>query len=207
MKVIQLIHQLNNTELGKTGMADCYINVTKDIDIADMFAVPSSFMMIHASTGKRYDTFRYEVGSEQRVYGFGPLYRAVKANAGDLVVVELRERLYVDIIKYENVLVFYKKAQKFDWQVLNENRLHLIGKDGIPIMYNDEERIFKIEFTEALKKRADARVATNYYKIYIDDKDISPHFWGKSYLKLVVNGDYGFLLETNKDKKIILDWD
>ena len=56
MKIVQLIKKLNNTELGKTGTHETYIQVPQDLEISDIFPEYEDVKnFVYKKTGKISD--------------------------------------------------------------------------------------------------------------------------------------------------------
>ena len=91
MKVIQLVKQLNNTELGKGGTHDTYVLIPNELDISDIFQqINQPIEFIDAITKEKV-TVRNTVGREKRIVGLGQYYRSKDLSAGDEIVFERRE--------------------------------------------------------------------------------------------------------------------
>lgn len=213
MRRIQFIHQLNNTELGKTGMADCYLSIDKALSLNFLFSDNKNdgtayhFSMVFRFNNKEYNTFRYEHGTEQRIYGFGKLFRAVNAQAGDLVVIDnVDGKLFVDIKQYDNVIIFYKKGSNGSIQVLNSDRLNLILNKEIDTFIDNRLCKFRLEFKGRWKKRRDATEETDFYSIYINGIDYINQYPKDSYFRLVIGDGVSVFMPSNKDKIIKVDF-
>ena len=90
MKVVQLIKQLNNTELGKGGTHDTYVLIPNELDIADIFEQPNTvYEFVNPETNEKVSV-RNTVGREKRIVGLGQYYRDHDLSAGDSVVFEKR---------------------------------------------------------------------------------------------------------------------
>ena len=213
MKRVQFIHQLNNTELGKTGMADCYLSIERALSLYPLISnikddgTPYHFSMFFRFNNKEYNTFRYECNTEQRIYGFGKLFRAVNAQAGDLVVIDnVDGKLFVDIKKYDNVIVFFKQGAKGSVQVLNTDRLNYLLDKEIDTFIDNRLCKFKLVFKGRKKKRSDAKTETDFYTIFINGIDFITQYPRDTYYRLIMGDGANVFLPSNKDKLIIVDF-
>jgi len=206
MKRLQLIHQLNNTELGKTGMADNYLNITKDLSLKGVIAEKTPFTMTYAKNGKAYGNFRYEVGAEQRIYGFGKFFREEGLNAGDLIIIDFYATGFVlNAIKYDNLVILLKQGKDGLIQVLNPERMNAFGLDKpFNLMYNGNLGTADLSFVVRKKKRADARVATDFYSLEFNSANLDSTLPGDRYYKLYKAPGFFLFSQTNKDKLITI---
>ena len=88
MEVVQVIKKLNNTELGKGGTHESYIQVPQELEISDIF--PEANMVknfIYKQTKDIYN-IRLTDSREKRIVGLGDFYRNNDVCAGDEVVLE-----------------------------------------------------------------------------------------------------------------------
>jgi len=208
MKRLQLIHQLNNTELGKTGMADNYLNVTKDLSLKGVIAEKTPFKMTCAKNGKSYGNFRYEVAAEQRIYGFGKFFREEGLNAGDLVIIDFFATGFVlNAIKYDNLVILLKQGNNGLIQVLNPDRMKSFGLDKpFRLMYNGCYGTADLSFVERKKKRANARIATDFYSLGFNGVNLDSKLQGDRYYKLYKTPGFFLFSQTNKDKLITITY-
>ena len=90
MKSIQLIKQVNNTELGKGGTHETYILIPQDLDVSDLFLeTDKEYAFTDKDSGKVY-VIRLTSAREKRIVGMGPYYTANNVVAGDQVLLEKR---------------------------------------------------------------------------------------------------------------------
>lgn len=204
----QLIHQLNNTELGKTGMADCYINVTKNLDLSTLLAVKRKFSMQYAKNSKNYNTFRYEVGSEQRIYGFGQFFRDEKLNAGDLIIIDFFPTGFIlNAVKHDNLVMLLKQGNSGLLQILNPERITPLGMgSSFTMIYNGSYGTASLDFNSSRKKRADAKSATDFYTMSFQGARIDDTLPGDRYYKLYKAPSFVIFSQTNKDKLITITY-
>ena len=177
MKIIQLMKQLNNTELGKGGTHDTYVLVPNEMDISSIFELPDEVYEFSDPNSGEVVQVRNTVGREKRIVGLGQYYRNQHLSAGDSVVFEKRmdgtnSLLSIHTIKLTGSIVFQKIKNGFE--ILTPDRLQPARNWGI----NLKEK-FEIVFSESIKKRNDSPVTTDIYKIVIGGKDIAGDFASK----------------------------
>lgn len=179
MKSIQLIKQLNNTELGKSGTHDCYILVPQTVDVSDIFPeIDTAYQFVDRETGKTFP-IRHTVGREKRIVGFGPYYSSKQLCAGDKIVVEYRsinnqEIRMLDYARKLNTIVVQKDPVGFE--LLTPDRLALVNEN---IKVNDET--LSVDFLLSKKKRQDSPTETDYYDIKVGDRSIKTDYATKEY--------------------------
>ena len=71
MKIVQLIKQLNNTELGKGGTHDTYVLVPNELDITPIFEQPDVVYEFTDPLSSEKVKVRNTVGREKRIVGLG----------------------------------------------------------------------------------------------------------------------------------------
>lgn len=177
MKIVQLIKQLNNTELGKGGTHDTYVLVPNELDISSIFEKPDVVYEFSDPFSGEVVKVRNTTGREKRIVGLGQYYRNQDLSAGDSVVFEKRtdgniNKFFIHTIKLKHAIVFQKIKDGFE--ILTPDRLNLAKSWGETL-----EMKFEITFSEAIKKRNDSPVKTSIYKITIDGKSISDIFSAK----------------------------
>lgn len=197
MKIIQMMKQLNNTELGKGGTHDTYVLVPNELNISQIFDQPDhNYEFIDISSGDRIRA-RNTIGREKRIVGLGQYYRNQNLSAGDSIVFEKRIdgtniRYRIWTIKLQKAIVFQKMKNGFE--ILTPDRLNAAQKWGELLTEQ-----LNISFLEAIKKRNDSPDTTDIYKITIAGKSIGDSFSAKengiiemSGEKVVVRRFYGW---------------
>ena len=196
----QFIHQLNNTELGRTATRDSYVYVCRE-------SVP---LLTFLDEGSRYE-FRYRrdlsmsgelfythtSNGEYRVSGCKRFFDAGAVNAGDCVVLERCENVFlVDFVKREDMVVFNKLKDR--WQCRNEDRLAgIVGKDLLTF----KDKTFgnlKITFLGEVMKRTQT---VNTYSLSFDGENLQN---GEVYNLFTVAGGY-CLSPAFKDKVVRIE--
>lgn len=178
MKIVQLVKQLNNTELGKGGTHDTYVLIPNELDVTDIFYEPNKPIEFWDERNLLTVTVRNTVGREKRLVGLGQYYRLRDLSIGDEIVFEARTirdeteyRVYTK--KRENIFVVQKAKLGFDIQT--RERMGLIEE-----WINDG--LISMEFLESGRKRNDSPEETEFYDIKIDGNSLLNNYSGKEYV-------------------------
>ena len=128
MKIVQLMKQLNNTELGKGGTHDTYVLVPNELDITPIFEKPDVVYEFLDPISKEVVKVRNTVGREKRIVGLGQYYRNHDLSAGDSIVFEKKTTgtdisLFIHTIRLTSSIVFQKTKNGFE--ILTPDRLRL----------------------------------------------------------------------------------
>lgn len=190
MRVIQIIKKLNNTELGKSGTHEFYVQVPQDLVIDDFFPdidVIKNF--VYKKTGKVYH-IRCTVGREKRIVGLGDFYRDNNVCAGDEVVLEKHidenedAAYYIDLNKRSDILMIQRCKEGFE--LLNAERKHLVT-NTVQVYVDGELKPITVEFIGAEKKREDSPSTTDIYDVKLDGYSIVKDYGGKEMVEIQVD--------------------
>lgn len=206
MKSIQLIKQLNNTELGKGGTHETYILIPQDLDVSDLFEeINKEYTYKDKRTGKSY-TIRLTSAREKRIVGMGPYYTANNVVAGDQVLLEKRVfengkiDYFIEFNRTENT-VYFQKVKNF-FELLNtEVTLELNGRT----LFDPEGRSIKIEYHGEIQKRKDSPSMTKVYNISIDGNNIQNNYYDRDMIGIYISNDNAKLMSTQAWKKYIVE--
>ncbi len=177
MRIVQLMKQLNNTELGKGGTHDTYVLVPNELDITSIFEHPDvPYNFLDPITGKMVEV-RNTIGREKRIVGLGQYYRNHNLSAGDSVVFEKKvdgthTTLSIYTIKLTSSIVFQKIKDGFE--ILTPDRIQMAQDWGSQIADK-----FEILYSESIKKRNDSPITTDIYKIRVGGIEIANDFAAK----------------------------
>jgi hypothetical protein len=197
VKVIQLVKQLNNTELGKGRTHDTYVLIPNELDITDIFTKPNDPIEFHDVESMEKVVVRNTVGREKRIVGLGQYYRSRDLSAGDEIIFERRisdskSEYRVTAVKHQKIIVFQKAKSGFE--ILTPERLNMAKLWG---EQSDDE--FCIDFLCSAKKRNDSPDTTEYYDISINGKSLLDSYSGKDIgiisleeNKVKINSSYGW---------------
>lgn len=186
MKVIQILKKLNNTELGKSGTHEFYVQVPQNLDISDLFPdVDVIKDFIYKKTGKVYH-IRCTIGREKRIVGLGDFYRDNDVCAGDEVVLERHivdeeSSYYIDLNKRQDILMIQRCKKGFE--LLNAERKNLITSSTQVYVDGDFKDII-IEFMSSEKKRDDSPITTDIYDVKVDGFSIVKDYSGKEMVEI-----------------------
>ncbi len=177
-EIKQIIKQLNNTELGKSGMNDTYVLMPAELDISGVFDVADrSVPFVDKASHKKYSNIRLTAGQEHRICGLGDYYRDKGLSAGDEILFEKRllgdrTEFFLDVRKLTNTIVLMKDTNGYE--VLTPEKLSLFEKGTVLESVTKEP--LSIVFSQKAKKRKDSKEMTDYYRILLDGKDYQSHF-------------------------------
>ena len=206
MKCIQLIKQVNNTELGKGGTHETYILVPQEVDVSDLFeTIGQTYSFTDKHSHKEYK-IRLTSAREKRIVGLGQFYRDNDLQAGDKVLVE-RILLPDGTSKYalsfrrSSSAVYFQKVKDY-FEVLTPERLGSV----LDVELNDETgSVLKVIYHGEIKKRADSPSTTKVYNILLEDTEIRKNYQGSDIVGLRVNNGQVKLVGFNPWEKYITE--
>lgn len=210
MKIIQIIKKLNNTELGKSGTHEFYVQVPQDLIIDDFFPEVNVIKgFIYKKTGKVY-YIRCTIGREKRIVGLGDFYRDNDVCAGDEVVLERYidengdDSYYIDLNKRSDILMIQRCKKGFE--LLNAERKNLITST-IQVYQAGKLKPIEVDFIGALKKREDSPTTTDIYDVKVDGYSIVKDYGGKEMVEIQVDkaNDTAFVNRICAWKKYIFE--
>lgn len=185
MKSIQLIKQVNNTELGKGGTHETYILVPQDLDISDLFEeVGKEYSFKDKNSDKKY-TIRLTWGREKRIVGLGPYYRDYNVLAGDRVLIEKKiqsngeSNYYISLQRSIDTAYFQKVKNHFE-ALDYDKASEFIGKQFL----NNDEAIVKIEYYGEIQKRKDSPIMTKVYDVIVGNENIQGNYQDRDMIGL-----------------------
>lgn len=197
MRVVQVIKKLNNTELGKSGTHEFYVQVPQNLEISDLFPETDIIQnFIYKKTGKIYH-IRCTIGREKRIVGLGDFYRDNDVCAGDEVVLERHisedeSTYFIDLNKRKDILMLQRCRKGFE--LLNAERKNLITHD-VTVYSNGKWGDIRLEFLGSEKKRDDSPTATDIYDLRVDGISVVNNFSGKEMVEVQV--------DTNNEKAYV----
>lgn len=177
MKIVQLVKQLNNTELGKGGTHDTYVLIPNELDITDIFTKANEPIEFRDADNMEAVVARNTIGREKRIVGLGQYYRSRDLSAGDEIVFERRSdnekfEYKVRVVKHLEILVFQKAKSGFE--ILTPERLNMAKSWSA-----QSEDELSIDFICSAKKRNDSPDTTDFYDISINGKSLLESYSGK----------------------------
>ena len=198
MKTLQFIKFLNNTELGKSGINDTYVLVSKNVKGIENLFDPANRkpVLINLKNGGIVNTVHITNAVEFRINGLGEFYRANDANAGDEIIFERRDNLfYINLQTKINTIVFQKNSKGFE--ILNIDRLKSSLYDNVN--YNGNSGMLVIDFKESGKKRSDSPTNTDFYTLRFNNTDLLNNIKNNEYFELTISN-------KNAELKKVLVW-
>lgn len=197
MRVRQLIKVLNNTELGKGRTHECYVLVSKKVEIiGDLFdEIHRNPEFINLVNSEKINSIHITEDREFRINGLGDFYRDNNVEAGDEIIFKRCDnngnvRFYVNIKKKLNSIFFQRNSKGFE--ILNFERMEQVMVNNTYetiASYNNSSGQLKIKFKEAAKKRQDSPEVTNFYSILFNERDILEDFKRNEYLELELSNE------------------
>ena len=204
MKVVVFEKKLNNAELGKGNVHDCYIREDSDFNFNDLKFVPSEYMNFWCpKNSKLYTGIHYEKFShENRIAGLGDFFRDFSVTAADSVIITARISdtkcdYSIDVRKKENVIVI--SNSKNGLEILNIEKLNLLNKNTL---YNGE--VIELKFLLRAKKRLDAPALTDFYTLTVNEVPFDLSKMGKMF-EIKVENNQAFITERKSWKKSSFD--
>lgn len=205
MVIRQYVHQLNNSELGRTGTNETYVSFPRAlvprIDFISEGTVKTTFKrnrVLYELKFKRYDN------GEFRLTGLGELYRVANVDAGDLVILEKSENLfYIDFIHRKNLIVFGSQGQD-RFECRNEDRLAPVIGKKMTCFVNGKSSIAEITSKGSVRPRRDSPREVNLFEIQVDGAIVSGRK-NQAYNLFDIQGSF-FLVESLSDSVRKLTW-
>lgn len=169
MTVQQYIHQLNNSELGRTGVHESYVSVPRGIVPKLNFVVAGNISAKYKHNGAAYNLkFKKYDNGEFRLTGLGELYRISSVNAGDLIILEDVDGSFgIDFVYRNNLIVFGVQGQ-YRFECRNEDRLTSFLDVDIPCCRDGEMAVLRIIPRGSVKPRSDSPRVVNVYELQVN---------------------------------------
>lgn len=206
MKSIQLIKQVNNTELGKGRTHETYILIPRDLNVSDIFEEDNvKYSFIDKASFKEYK-IRLTLGREKRIVGLGPFYSDKKLTAGDKVVLEKRilkdgrKNYYISLQKASNT-VFFQKVRSYFEAMTTENTKYVLDKD----FSNDNNASIKVEYYGEIQKRTDSPTKTKVYNIFAGGDNIQSNYQERDMIGLQYSDNQIKLTKTRAWEKYVIE--
>ena len=206
MKSIQLIKQVNNTELGKGGTHETYILIPQDLNVSDLFEENNvKYNFIDKDSLKEYK-IRLTSGREKRIVGLGPFYSDKNLFAGDKVLLEKRvfengeTQYYISLQRAVNT-VFFQKVRSYFEAMTTENVTDVLDKDFL----SDAGVSIKVEYYGEIQKRTDSPTKTKVYNIFVGDNNIQSDYQDRDMIGLQYSDKRIKLIESKPWEKYVVE--
>lgn len=173
MIVQQFVHQLNNSELGRTGVHESYVSVPRGLVPDLKFVTEGKINATFKRTGSSYSLkFKKYDNGEFRLTGLGELYRESGASAGDLIILEdAGGTFWVDFV-YRKRLVVFGAQGKGRFECRNEERLAPFLNVSIPCHMDGALVDLKIIQKGTIQPRSDSARTVNVFELNADGRPI-----------------------------------
>lgn len=206
MKSIQLIKQVNNTELGKGGTHETYILIPQDLNVSDLFEENNvKYSFIDKDSLKEYK-IRLTSGREKRIVGLGPFYSDKNLSAGDKVLLEKRvfengePQYYISLQRAANT-VFFQKVRSYFEAMTTENVVDVLDKDFL----SDDGVSIKVEYYGEIQKRTDSPIKTKVYNIFVGDNNVQSDYQDRDMIGLQYLDKRIKLVESKPWEKYVVE--
>ena len=206
MKSIQLIKQVNNTELGKGGTHETYILIPQDLNVSDLFEENNvKYSFIDKDSLKEYK-IRLTSGREKRIVGLGPFYSDKNLSAGDKVLLEKRvfengeAQYYISLQRAANT-VFFQKVRSYFEAMTTENVTDVLDKDFLC----DDGTSIRVEYYGEIQKRTDSPTKTKVYNIFVGDNNIQSNYQDRDMIGLQYSDKRIKLIESKPWEKYVVE--
>lgn len=206
MKSIQLIKQVNNTELGKGGTHETYILIPQDLNVSDLFEENNvKYSFVDKDSLKEYK-IRLTSGREKRIVGLGPFYSDKNLSAGDKVLLEKRilqdgrRNYYISLQRSSNT-VFFQKVRSYFEAMTTENVNAVLDKD----FSSDDNVSVKVEYYGEIQKRTDSPTKTKVYNILVGGNNIQSNYQDRDMIGLQYSDNKIKLIETKPWEKYVVE--
>lgn len=173
MQLRQYIHQLNNSELGKTGTHETYVSVPRGMAGKLEFIPGGAFQVKYKQNSCFYTlSFKKCKNGELRLTGLGEIYRLSGANAGDLFLFNVTDNCFeVDFVHRTNLIVFGAQGDMFECR--NEDRISTILDRELQCYFGGMKTSISIMFNKKMKPRSDSKREVNVYEIRVNGSRFS----------------------------------
>lgn len=206
MKSIQVIKQVNNTELGKSGTHETYILIPQELNVSDLFEETDKEYVFRDKSSEKGYNIRLTIGREKRIVGMGPYYRENNVMAGDQIFLEKRTfdngsvQHFITFKRAEST-VYFQKVRGFFEVLTTENISEIIDKQ---FMTSDGKTV-KVEYHGEVQKRKDSPVKTKVYNITIGETNIQANYQDRDMVGIQVCGDNVKIIGAQPWKKYVVE--
>lgn len=206
MKSIQVIKQVNNTELGKSGTHETYILIPQELNVSDLFEETDKEYVFRDKSSEKGYNIRLTIGREKRIVGMGPYYRENNVMAGDQIFLEKRTfdngsvQHFITFKRAEST-VYFQKVRGFFEVLTTENISEIIDKQFM----TSGGKTVKVEYHGEVQKRKDSPVKTKVYNITIGETNIQANYQDRDMVGIQVCGDNVKIIGAQPWKKYVVE--
>lgn len=189
VRIEQFIKKVNNTELGKTGTHETYVQVPNDVEISGIFPTPEEVILFKDKLSHKHYGIRLTIGREHRICGMGEYYRDNALSAGDEVLFEKRDNgqaceYYIVSRKLSNTILLRKGSNGYE--VLTPEHLSLLSDNTVEFVSGKK---LEIVFFQSTKRRSDSQDTTDYYRILLDGSETELDYSSKDLIELEIHNE------------------
>lgn len=202
----QYLHRPNATELGQGNTNECYMLISTEIDISDIFPVGVEISVQDTQSGKVYKLKAAKI-REFRVNQFGDLYRDYDVHPGDEILItkicgDAIEKVFVTVNKFNRVFINVTGNRA---EIFNIDRMQNFktsnGKYSLPVSYSDVNGKLIVKYEGQKKKRQDSPVLTDYYSAVFNNKPLQNRLF---FLNIATNNEL-LTLPKSEYNKVVVD--
>lgn len=201
----QYLHRPNATELGQGNTNECYMLISTEIDISDIFPVGVEISVQDTQSGKVYKLKAAKI-REYRVNQFGDLYRDYDVHPGDEILItkitgQAIEKVYVTVNKYNRVLI---NVTGNGAELFNIDRMQNFKtsneKYSLPVSYSDVNGNLLVTYDGQKKKRQDSPVLTDFYLIEFNGQRLQNRLY---FLNLAAHNELLTLPKSDYNRVVV----
>lgn len=202
----QYLHRPNATELGQGNTNECYMLISTEIDISDIFPVGVEISAQDTQSGKVYKLKAAKI-REFRVNQFGDLYRDYDVHPGDEILItkicgDAIEKVFVTVNKYNRIFI---NVTGNGAEIFNIDRMQNFrtsnGNYSLPVSYSDVNGKLIIKYDGQKKKRQDSPVLTDYYSAVFNGQRLQNRLF---FLNIASNNEL-LTLPKSEYNKVVVD--
>ena len=201
----QYLHRPNATELGQGNTNECYMLISTEIDISDIFPVGVEISVQDPQSGKVYKLKAAKI-REYRVNQFGDLYRDYDVHPGDEILItkitgQAIEKVYVTVNKYNRVFI---NVTGNGAELFNIDRMQNFKtsneKYSLPVSYSDVNGNLLVTYDGQKKKRQDSPVLTDFYLIEFNGQRLQNRLY---FLNLAAHNELLTLPKSDYNRVVV----
>lgn len=201
----QYLHRPNATELGQGNTNECYMLISTEIDISDIFPVGVEISVQDTQSGKVYKLKAAKI-REYRVNQFGDLYRDYDVHPGDEILItkitgQAIEKVYVTVNKYNRVFI---NVTGNGAELFNIDRMQNFKtsneKYSLPVSYSDVNGNLLVTYDGQKKKRQDSPVLTDFYLIEFNGQRLQNRLY---FLNLAAHNELLTLPKSDYNRVVV----
>lgn len=201
----QYLHRPNATELGQGNTNECYMLISTEIDISDIFPIGVEISTQDTWSGKVYKLKAAKI-REYRINQFGDLYRDYDVRPGDEILItkisgEDIEKVYVTVNKFNRVFI---NVTGNGAELFNIDRMQSFKtsneKYSLPVSYSGVNGNLVVTYDGQKKKRQDSPVLTDFYSAVFNGQRLQNRLY---FLDIATHNELLILTKSEYNKVIV----